>query len=61
MPRKKRKDFVIIRIPREHFVRAGRLGGLVGGKATAANMTPEERHARAVKAAKTRWRGHKKK
>jgi len=34
----------------------GRLGGLKGGKARAASMTPEQRKAVAQKAAKARWR-----
>ncbi|MDA1129271.1 MAG: histone H1 [Chloroflexi bacterium] len=33
----------------------GKLGGLKGGKARAAKMTPEERSEAARKAAKTRW------
>ena len=33
----------------------GRLGGAKGGKARAANMTPEERSESARKAAKARW------
>ena len=36
-------------------VALGRLGGLKGGKARAANMTPEQRKEIAQKAAKTRW------
>lgn len=34
----------------------GRLGGLKGGKARAAALTPEERKATAQKAAEARWR-----
>lgn len=34
---------------------AGRLGGLKGGKARAAKLTPEQRSAIAKKAAKKRW------
>ena len=33
----------------------GKLGGAKGGKARAANMTPEERSESARKAAKARW------
>jgi len=36
-------------------VALGRKGGLKGGKARAANMTPEERSDAARKAAKARW------
>ena len=36
-------------------VALGRLGGLKGGKARAANMTPKERSESAKKAAKARW------
>ena len=36
-------------------VALGRLGGLKGGKARAAKMTPEERSEAARKAAKARW------
>lgn len=36
-------------------VALGRKGGLKGGKARAANMTPEERSEAARKAAKARW------
>jgi hypothetical protein len=34
---------------------AGRKGGLKGGKARAAKLTPEERSAAARKAARARW------
>ncbi len=40
-------------------VALGRLGGLKGGKARAAKMTPEQRKEIAKKAAKTRWNKHK--
>jgi hypothetical protein len=40
-------------------VALGRLGGLKGGKARAEKLTPEERRASAVKAAKSRWRQKK--
>lgn len=36
-------------------VELGRKGGLKGGKARAAKMTPKQRHASAKKAAKARW------
>ena len=36
-------------------VRAGRLGGLKGGKARAASLTPRKRKQIAKKAAKARW------
>jgi hypothetical protein len=36
-------------------VELGRRGGLKGGKARAAKMTPEERSESARKAAKARW------
>lgn len=36
-------------------VELGRLGGLAGGKARAASMTPEERRDSARKAALARW------
>jgi hypothetical protein len=36
-------------------VELGRKGGLKGGKARAAKMTPEERSAAAKKAARARW------
>lgn len=35
----------------------GRLGGLKGGKARAAKMTPEERSESARRAAQARWQG----
>ncbi len=37
-------------------VRAGRLGGLKGGKARVKELTPEQRHEIAKKAANARWR-----
>jgi hypothetical protein len=36
-------------------VELGRMGGLIGGKVRAANMTPEERADSARKAALARW------
>ena len=38
-----------------HAVALGRRGGLKGGKATAANRTPEERSEAARKAIQARW------
>lgn len=38
-----------------HAVALGRLGGLKGGKARAAKLTPEQRKEIAQKAAKSRW------
>jgi hypothetical protein len=38
--------------------RAGRSGGLKGGKVRAARMSAEERSAAARKAAEARWEGH---
>lgn len=40
-------------------VSLGRRGGLKGGKARAAKLTPEQRKEIARKAAETRWSGHK--
>jgi hypothetical protein len=37
-------------------VERGRLGGKKGGKARAANMTPEQRRESARKAVESRWR-----
>ena len=39
-----------------HAVALGRLGGLKGGKARAAKLTPERRSEIARKAAQARWR-----
>lgn len=41
-------------------VALGRLGGLKGGKARAANMSKKERSEAAKKAAKARWGSNKK-
>jgi len=41
-------------------VALGRKGGLKGGKARAASMSKKERTEAAKKAAKARWKGHKK-
>ena len=38
-----------------HAVALGRLGGLKGGAARAASLTPKKRSQIAAKAAKTRW------
>jgi len=40
---------------RDYFVRQGRKGGKLGGRARAAAMTPEERSASASKAVRARW------
>jgi hypothetical protein len=40
---------------KKFFQTAGRRGGLIGGRRTADKMTPEERTARAKKAARARW------
>ncbi len=40
-------------------VALGRRGGLKGGKARAEKLTPEQRRASAVKAARARWDKHK--
>jgi hypothetical protein len=40
-------------------VALGRKGGLKGGKARAAKMTPEERSESARKAAQARWQAHR--
>jgi hypothetical protein len=39
-----------------HAVALGRSGGLKGGKARMASMTPEERKKNARKAGRTRWK-----
>jgi hypothetical protein len=39
-----------------HAVKAGRLGGLKGGKARAEALTPKQRSAAAKRAAKARWK-----
>jgi len=44
-----------------HAVALGRKGGKIGGKARAANMTPEERSEAARKAAIARWKKKRKK
>ena len=42
-----------------HAVALGRLGGLKGGEARAAALSPRKRSAIAAKAAKARWGGKK--
>lgn len=42
-----------------HAAALGRLGGLKGGYARAAALSPKERHAIALKAAKARWKKSK--
>jgi hypothetical protein len=42
-----------------HAVALGRLGGLKGGKARAANLTAKKRKEIAQKAAQTRWKDNK--
>lgn len=39
----------------EYFRKVGKKGGAIGGRKAALNMTPEQRHERAVKAAAARW------
>ena len=57
MPRKKLR---VTKPVREFFQELGRRGGSKGGRRAALNMTPEERHERAVKAAQARWTKAKK-
>jgi len=40
---------------RAYFRKQGSKGGKLGGRAAAANMTAEQRKARAKKAAEARW------
>ena len=40
--------------------RGGQLGGMLGGKASAANLTPQERSEKARKAVKARWEKYRK-
>jgi len=44
-----------------HAVALGRLGGLKGGRARAAKLSPKERSAIARKAVLVRWRRQKRK
>ena len=46
---------------RDFFVKEGKKGGHIGGKARAAKLSPEERSESARKAVKARWAKHKKK
>ena len=39
---------------REYFIEQGRIGGKLGGKAAAANMTKKQRTIRALKAVRAR-------
>ncbi len=41
------------------FKKAGRRGGLIGGKRAAEALSPEQRRARASKASKARWRKYR--
>ena len=50
-----RAGIVKQRLDREFFKAAGRRGGLKGGKARAAKMTPEQRSESARKAVQARW------
>jgi hypothetical protein len=50
MPKKKMPKDV-----KDYFARMGRKGGLLGGKARAANLTVEQRRASAKKAVEARW------
>jgi hypothetical protein len=45
---------------REYFARMGKKGGLIGGKARAAKLTPEERIDSARKAVMARWEKERK-
>jgi len=45
---------------RDFFVREGKKGGQLGGKARAAKLTAEERSESARKAVKARWAKHRK-
>jgi len=54
MPRRKMPQAV-----KEYFVKMGRKGGRIGGKARAANLTDEQRSAAARKAVQARWAKHK--
>jgi len=46
---------------REYLAKLGRKGGLKGGKARAANLTPEERSESARRAVQARWARAKRK
>ena len=55
MPKKKLPAEV-----RDFFVKQGKKGGKIGGKARAAKLTAEERSESARKAVKARWAKHRK-
>ena len=57
---KRRVKFPMTKQLRKFYQQIGREGGLIGGRRTAANMTPEERTARARKAVAARWAKRKK-
>lgn len=50
MPKKKLPPEI-----RDYFVRMGKKGGALGGRARASNMTPEERSESARNAVSARW------
>jgi hypothetical protein len=52
---KRRVKFPMTKQLRKFYQQIGREGGLIGGRRTALNMTPEERVARAKKAVAARW------
>lgn len=54
-PEPKQTEPELIEGKNPHAVALGRLGGLKGGKARAAKLTPEQRKEIAQKAAKARW------
>lgn len=46
----------LVAVPETVKAKSGRKGGLVGGDARAASLTPKKRKAIAKKAAKARWK-----
>lgn len=46
-------------VPNPAAVELGRLGGLKGGKARAAKLSPERRRAIAIRASNARWNGRR--
>jgi hypothetical protein len=54
-PASKQTETELIEGKNPHAVALGRLGGLKGGKARFAKLTPEQRKEIAQKAAKIRW------
>ncbi len=58
-----RKDKVPPMTPEQlaYYRKVGKRGGAIGGRRAALNMTPEQRHERAVKAALARWSKKRKK